>query len=211
MFWQIPSSMFLGSAAAITVGSMMIHLNLAPNTANTECVGTNCTLGGPYGTGILAVSIVSIVFNAIMFMTIFVTWWKMRRSGSSMRFFTAIMSLTTLSMMMAIAASGYNIWIQQNFGAEFASGNINCGAGDFADCTYLSGSDVEVWQGLNATALALSGLVMLGLFTMFAGSRWSKNGLNLPLLDASLNAASRTFGGVSRGVSGVTKSVSRKV
>lgn len=190
--------MFLGSASAITVGAMMINLNLAPNSADAQCTGTNCTLGGPYGDGILAVSIISIVFNALMFLTVLFTWWRLRRAGNSVRFFTAIFTLTTLSMMIAVAAAGYNIWVQQNFGSEFANGNITCGGADFADCTYLSGYDVEVWQGLNATAIALSGLVMLGIITMYANSRYAKNGELIPNLDKPLSSVTRVFGMGSR-------------
>lgn len=160
--------MFLGSASAVSLGSMMIefrnnfgkHASDGALQCNADSDG-NCKLTGSYGTGIFAMSIISIVFNAALFLTMAVKWFQGWKKRGNMRVFHVVFTLTTLAVMMAVAAAGYDLFVQQNFGKEFINGDINCDEGSVSTCSSLNGKDMQVVTGLNATSIALSGMVLL--------------------------------------------------
>jgi len=174
MFWQIPSTMFLGSASAIASGAMMINFRnnfgtlVTNGSLKADETDTNCKLVGSYGNGILAINIISVVFNAMLFITMAWKWIQGMKAGGKMRFLHVIFTLVSLAVMLSVAAAGYNLWIQQNFCSEFVKGNIGCEEGSIAVCDKLDGRDMNVVTGLNATAIALSGLVFLTSVLMTA-------------------------------------------
>jgi hypothetical protein len=168
MFWQIPSTMFLGSASAVAAGAMMINLRQEFGTLASKgsltcdaATTTDCKLGGSFGNGILAINIISIVFNALLFIAMAWKWMQTWKMGVNMRILHMLFTLVSLAVMMAIAASGYNLYVQQNFGSEFVNGNINCAEGGIDACSRIGGKDVNIFMGLNSAAIALSGLVFL--------------------------------------------------
>jgi len=165
------SSVFLASAAAITSGGMMIHLKTdygdLERSGDIKCtptgVGTdqNCSLTGSYGDGVLAVNIISVVLNGILFFLLLVKWMQTYKKGAATGLIRASFTLVSMAVMMAIATAGYNLYVQHNFGKNLA----NNGFGDACDivggCETLDGTTGRNIIGLNSTAIALSGLSLL--------------------------------------------------
>ena len=165
------SSVFLSSASAITAGGMMIHLKKnygdLERAGDVKCTQTgtgtdqNCSLAGSYGDGILAVNIISLVLNGILFFLMMVKWMQTYKKGAVTGLIRATFTLVSLAVMMAVAVAGYNLYIQHNFGKELANG----GFGDTCDvvggCETLDGSTGNVIIGINSAAIALSGLALL--------------------------------------------------
>lgn len=209
MFWQLPSTMFLGAASAVTAGSMMIHMksnfNSLVSNEQLSCNGDGfetCKLGGSYGNGILATNIISIVFNAVMFLTVAWTWFRNMRGLSQGSGFKLLFSLVALSVMMAVAAAGYNLYVQQNFGKEFTNGNIHCDGGTFSTCNSISGNTTNIFLGLNATAIALSGLVLLSSLIVSFNRGMGSVGREKSSRTSFIDRGSRT---VSRGLQDLEK------
>lgn len=166
MFWHLPTSVFLGSASALVAGSMMIHLqNNFEELINNNSIACNpdsagsCKLTDSYGTGILAINIISVVFNVLLFTLVVAIWRNIDKDKSNM--LHRMFILTSLSIIISVATGGYNLFLYQNFGKEFTKGHIVCDTTVINECKKLSGSNMNVSMGLNATTVALSGLVLI--------------------------------------------------
>lgn len=168
--WASPMIMFFGSASAISAGAMMIAMKEnfggLVNNNQLSCGGDSfdtCKLNKSYGNGILAIHILSVVFNALILFHVIYVWYKKRKRSTGIPFKT-LFTLAGLSSMMAIAAAGYALYIQQNFGKQYTNGGIDCGGLSFDDCGKLGGQNTQVFLGLSGTSLALSGLLFLSIF-----------------------------------------------
>lgn len=164
---ELSTMMFFGSASAIVGASMMIAMkeNFGGLVENNQlgCGGTafeSCKLNKSYGSGILAVHVLSVGFNAMLLLYMLTRGRKLLNKSWAGK---GLFGLVGLSVLMAIAAAGYAMYIQQNFGKQNTNGGIECAdAGNtFTDCQKLGGQNTRVFLGLSGTSLALSGLVML--------------------------------------------------
>jgi hypothetical protein len=183
------SSVFLAAAAAVSAGGVMINLHNNFGTLVTDgtitCVADAsgaCSLGGSYGNGVLAINILSVVFNGILFMMMVWKWMQMRNVVNG-RLMNGVFATVSVAVMLAIATSSFNIYEQQNFGAQLTSGayGTTCPAvTGLPGCTSLSGSRGDVMQGLNATTVAFSGLVLL-FYSGVMWNRWFYPGARRPL------------------------------
>ncbi len=172
--FMLPSTMFLGAASAVTAGALMINYRERPDKVHPHIVysynddSTNCSLKGSYGDGILATNIISIVFNAMLFITMMQRYVFLRGRGiKAIRTLMGILTVVSAAVMIAIAAAGYNLYVQQNFCKRQTDGRITCDADIITgNCERLEGHDMNVVLGLNSTAIALSGLVMMSGFVV---------------------------------------------
>jgi hypothetical protein len=165
------SSVFLASASAVTAGGLMIHLrnnfgNLERDgsiTCTLSGVGTdaNCSLSGSYGDGILAVNIISVVLNGILFFLLLVKWMQTYKKGAVSGWIRTTFTLVSLAVMLAIATAGYNLYIQHNFGKELVNGGFGKDCDVVGGCEQLDGSVGQNMLGLNAATIAMSGLALL--------------------------------------------------
>ena len=171
------TSVFLSSAASITAGALMINMNknygklTANGTLSCTLSGTgtsaNCALQGSYGDGILAVNIISVVLNGILFLLMLMKWSKAYHEKHS-GLVKASFGMISLAVMMAVAAAGYNLYIQHNFGKEEVNGNLGSNCTVSGGCTSVSGTVGNIILGLNSTAIALSSLAMIFHSTVVA-------------------------------------------
>lgn len=165
------SSLFLASASTITAGGMMINMKYnygdierdGKITCQLSGVGTdaNCSLGGPYGDGLLALNIVAVVLNGILFFLMMIKWLQTTRKESISKWVRTTFTLITLAVMFAIATAGYNIYIQHNFGNQQANNNFSSTCDVTSGCESLNGSTGRNILGLNVAAIALSGMALL--------------------------------------------------
>lgn len=173
------SSTFLATASAISAGGVM--LNMTQNTGGLftsgtmDCVDTNgdgnCALGGSYGNGVLAINILSVIFNGVLAAMIIWKWLKVRKNVLNRKTLHAVFTMLTLTIMLAVATAGYNLYVQQNFGKELNAGGFGdeCPAvTSVAGCNSMGGNSGSAVFGLNIATIVTSGLVLLGYSGLFA-------------------------------------------
>jgi hypothetical protein len=136
---------------------------------NIDCVDGNgdgnCALGDSYGNGVLAINVLSVIFNSILVMMVIYKWFKARKMDVSNRAtMHGLFGMVSLSVMLAVATAGYNIYVQQNFGKELNAGNFGAycpSSSGVSGCTKLEGSSGNAVFGTNIATAVTSGLVML--------------------------------------------------
>lgn len=163
------STVWLASGAAITVGGMMVHLQRkfgslqADGSATYTLTGSgtaqNGALTGSYGDGILGVAIASIVLNGILFVMLMSKW--MRASKDNLEgMVKASFTMVGLAVMMGVAGSAYDLYIQHNFGNKIVNGKFGTDCST-TSCDKLKGTEGSAILGVNITMIVLGGLAVL--------------------------------------------------
>jgi len=164
------AALFFAAGAAITSGAMMVHLKkdyrglLNGGTLTCPTTGsgatTNCSLQGAYGDGVLAVNIISVVLNGILFIFMLSKWMKERQRVLS-GMVRATFYIVSCSILFAVAASGYNLYLQHNFGKKLNTGAFGTGCSITTACAELGGKEGKIIDGLDITMIVLSSLALL--------------------------------------------------
>lgn len=166
------SMSFFGFGAAITASGLIIHMldhyGALTNDNQLQCntgSDNNCRLGGPYGDGILAVSIVAVVFCGLILIMLTVRagqFLRMKPKMKELGYTRVTRGFMMVATAFAVAVSGYNLYVQQNFGHNLATGGFGEDCSLTAVCDQLGGSTNAYLLGLNATNIALAGIAILG-------------------------------------------------
>lgn len=171
-FIPMLSSTFLAGAFAVANSALAInlhqHYGKIYNKGDVTCLNPdptdgNCTLGGPYGNALLAITIATLIFNGMMVFLFLWKWIQVKFTENRIAVNT-VLTLTTLSILVATAQASYTLYIQQNFGKEMHKGHMgtNCvAANGFANCESLGGKAGDWLMGLSIASVSLSGLGLL--------------------------------------------------
>jgi uncharacterized membrane protein len=167
------TSTFLGSTTAIAAASLMAYMrnnydHLTQNNMLT-CVAQNpakpnCALGGSYGSAILALNIISIIFNVLLVVLIVWKWHKNNQRGKMDKALRVVFSIICATSLFAVGTDSYNLYIHNNFGSEKAHGNFGGTCPAVGECTTLTGGTGNLFYGLNISSAVVSATSMLMYF-----------------------------------------------
>jgi len=157
----------LASAATITSSTMMLYLkNHFGKLVSEGDLGVNSSgvLEKSYGHGILATNVITIVLASMLFLMAAMHWYKHSTAHSAAMAVHLMMGLSTMAVVIAIAASGYNLYVHQNIEKMHADANLTCleSTTNVLACVDLRGKYAKAMDGLNISAIVINGLLLMG-------------------------------------------------
>lgn len=183
---------FASSASAIAASAVTVHLRNHTKelvhdkslTCESGDGNDNCALSSSYGTVLLFLNLLSLVFNGILLLLLLGKWYTVHRHAAFRRDHAPKwarlqrrVSLILLGVTVATATAVLNVYLHQNFGHELEQGHLGATCrpeNGLAGCSSLQGVTGNVVFATNIATLATSGVVLLFCLVAF-GSKVTRS------------------------------------